>query len=229
MTRRAEVADELRAVMDTPDGRTLVEMREAEPHYDVVVEKVEPGKNGMHVTVDGAIGMFLPIRAISVGDVVTIWDGHPELFVGGERHGWALNGELVEWLTPFERIAKRVQWLADYDRRRREEMERGAEQRHRDYESLPAPLKARIDRFAAERPDFWMNGAYELYCCTEAAKIAEYLRPRVEAGGDPEAVVRAFYDSVHDQADCGIDDGHSGNTFGGACSLARALLDGSEV
>jgi hypothetical protein len=31
------------------------------------------------------------------------------------------------------------------------------------------------------------------------------------------------------QRSMGLDDGHSGNTFGGACSLAYRLLEGLEV
>lgn len=211
---------------DAEDGRTLIEMRNAEPSYSVVVETANVTEEGTSIGFDGSWGTFLAGCTVKVGDVVTFWDGGTAPGFG-QRHGYAVNGELIKWLTPFERIAERVQWLADHDRKQRERLEQGAEKRANDYAALPAPLKARLDRFEAERADFWKDGGdYELFCCVEAAKIAEHLRPRVEAGGDVEEIVKAFYDDRDDQAKVPIDDGHSGNTFGGACSLAAALLRG---
>jgi hypothetical protein len=99
------------------------------------------------------------------------------------------------------------------------------------YKALSAPLKARIDRFRAESPDFRIDSEeYEMVACVDADKIADHLRPRVEAGEDPATLVSEFYDLPWDeQLKIGIDPGHSGNTFGGACSLARALLAGKAV
>lgn len=224
-----QIIDELRVCLETEDGRTLIAMREAEPHYDVVIESAEYHGDGTSVTSDG-LTTYLTGREVKVGDVVTYWDGNASLMMGAMRHGWALNGELVQWKTPLERIAERVQGLAEHDRRQRERLEKGAERRQNDYEGLPAPLKARIDRFVSEKPDFWLNGDYELFCCTEAVKIAEYVRPKVDAGTTPEDAIREFYDApVGVQREAGVDEGHSGNTFGGACSLARALLEGVAV
>lgn len=223
---KTNLADELRALLGSEDGRTLIEMRESEPSYDVTVEKADYGGEGTAITFDGGTGTYLPGREVKVGDTVTIWDGHEQPFLGGMRHGWALNGELIEWKTPFERVAERVQGLAKYDRDRRERIERGAEKRANDYARLPEPLKARIDRFAAEKPDFWMNGDYELFTCVEAAKIADHLRPRAESGEDVATLIRDFYDAWDESV---VSDQHSGNTFGGACGLARALLQGNAV
>lgn len=222
--------DDLKACLENTDDRSLVQIREEEPHYSVVIESAEyvPGK-GTEVTSDG-LTTFLADREVKVGDTVTYWDGNDSLMMGGYRYGWAHNGELVKWLTPFERVAERVQSLAESDRRQRERIESGAAERHSQYEGLPAPLKARIDRFVGERPDFWLNGDYELFCCIEAAKIVEYLRPKVDAGEDVETVVRAFHDLPwSEQKKAGMDDGHSGNTFSGACSLAMSLLRGDAV
>lgn len=226
-----DLANELRAAIDLKDGRTLIEMREAEPHYDVVIEKGMYDGKGTTVTMDGSISTYLTGREVKAGDTVTFWDGNGSLGLGSERHGWAHNGELVEWLTPLERLSKRVKWLADHDRDQRRRLEEGAEQRARDYDSLPQPLKDRLDRFAAERGDFWKDsGDYELFCCVEAAKIAEHLYPRVESGESAESVVKEFNDLPwEEQVKAGVSDQHSGNTFGGACSLARSLLTDVKV
>ena len=151
---------------------------------------------------------------------------------GFEFHGMDIDGREVFWRTPLERVADRVAWLAQHDRDQRERFIAGQAKLDADYERLSAPLKARIDRFRAESPDFRIRSeAYELFACVEADKIVAHLRPRIEAGEDAEAVVKEFYDLPWERqkADAGIDDGHSGNTFGGACSMARALLTGSPV
>lgn len=221
-----DVADELRRILDAKDGRTLIEMRESERHYDVVIEKAEYEGEATTVHFDDGWVTTLSGPEVKAGDTVTFWDDG----FGTQRHGWALNGELVEWLTPYERIARRVTWLAEQDRRDRERLERGAEKRAAEYDALPDVLKLRLDRFASERADFWVSGGdYEMFCCTEAVKIADHLRPRVEAGEDPETVVREFHGLPWDEQAKVVSDQHSGNTFGGACSLARAVLAGESV
>lgn len=226
--KRSRLPDELAKLLEGGDGRTLIEMRESEPHYTVTIETAEYDGEATTVSFANGITTWLRGREVKVGDHVTFWDGHSFAMLGGYRYGWAHNGELVEWLTPFERVARRVADLAKHDRDRRERMERDAEKRANDFAALPAPLKARIDRFAAEKPDFWLNGDYELFCCTEAARIAEHLRPRVDAGEDPEVVVREFHDGWSEHTDV-VSDQHSNNTFGGACSLATRLLAGVPV
>lgn len=67
-----------------------------------------------------------------------------------------------------------------------------------------------------------------MFACTEAVKIADALAPRdVLPDVDAEGLLREFYDlpwEEQKQRVPGLDDGHSGNTFGGACALARALI-----
>ncbi len=225
---RRDLADDLRAILDAQDGRTLIQMREAEPHYDVTVDTAKFDGKGTTVSFAGGLTTYLR-REIGAGDILTIWDGSDRPTLGRERHGWAHNGELIEWLTPFERIAKRVAWLAEHDRSRRERLEQGAEKRSSEYAALPGPLRARIDRFVDANPDFWLNGDYELFCCTEAARIVDQLRPSVEAGEDASAVIAAFRAKPWDEQREVISDQHSGNTLDGSCALALALLEGRPV
>lgn len=232
MRTREPLVDELQHLLTHKDGRTLIEIRESEPHYTVPVETAEYNGKGTTVSFDGGLTTYLAGPEVKVGDMLTVWDGNDQPLMGGYRYGWALNGNLIEWKTPYERLADRIAGLAKYDRDKRERLERGAEKRHQDYESLPALLKARIDRFASENPEFWLTGDYELFCCTEAVKIADALRPRVEAGEGAEDVVKDFRDNLtwdEQKKLANIDDGHSGNTFGGACHLAHALLTGRAV
>lgn len=216
------------------DPRTITEMIEAEPYEVFTVEKAERSKDGESTTVefDGGLGTSLKGPEVKVGDTIWLYTGGRPAF-GSERHGWALNGKVIEWQTPWERFAERVRWLADNDRRKREEFEKNREQMDARYEALPVAFKKRIDRFRAERADFRIDSeAYEMAAVVDGAKIAEHLRPKVPEGESAKDTVQAFYDLPWSEQKAlipDLDDGHSGNTFGGACMLARADLDGEDL
>lgn len=230
-----DVLHELAYWLDAEDPRTIADMVEQDRYDDVTIEKVERPSGGYeHWTLswDGGItsGFKFPEGVEpEEGDTLRLYGGAG---LGSTRHGYALNGRLIEWKTPFERIADRVTWLANYDRDKRERFERERAELDAKYEALSPPMKARIDRFRSKRADFRIDAeAYELMPCIDGEKIAEALRPRVEAGEDPEKVVKEFYDLPYEEQDklVGLEPGHSGNTFGGACALARALLAGEPV
>jgi len=233
---RAGDVDEFTRLKADEDPRTIEEMIAQDEYADIVVEKAEPYSDGSgYWTVVWDNGTGTGVKApegveIKVGDTIRFY-GQGAGSVGGRKHGWALNGEVMEWLTPWERFAERVKWLAGYDRDKRERFAKDKARMDARYEALSPPLKARIDRFRAESADFRIDSeAYEMVACVDADLIANHLRPRVEAGEDAAAVVKEFYDLPWEkQVEIGIDQGHSGNTFGGACSLARALLLGEKV
>jgi hypothetical protein len=230
-TDHAGDIDEFARLKADEDPRTIEEMIADDEYEDVVLTEVRPpSEPGGYWSVQwGSVGTGLkPPEGVElkVGDTVRMYGGAQ---LGGSRHGWALNGELVEWQTPWERFAARVKWLAGYDRDKRERFAGQREELDAKYEALSSPMKARI----ARRADFRVDAeAYEMVACVDGDKIAAALRPRVEAGEDPQAVVKEFYDLPWDEQNTlvpGLDQGHSGNTFGGACSLARALLAGESV
>jgi hypothetical protein len=111
-----ELNDEL-ARGDTRRLKQLIEDDVAFEEYDVTrVEKsenvlllwngivgrcVEPGHDGRYPLVE-------------TGDRVRVYLDHNAVA------GWALNGRVIAYLTPLERLARRVSWLAALDRRERE-------------------------------------------------------------------------------------------------------------
>jgi hypothetical protein len=90
------------------------------------------------------------------------------------------------------------------------------------YESLPSWFKMRINKFRGNNPKFrWEYESYEMFCCTQAVKIAEAFK------GKPKDIFDVFVKAEWaDQLKMvpGLEDGHSGNTFGAACQLAYHSL-----
>lgn len=223
--------DEFAALQASKDARTIEEMIADDPFEEWPIESVEPHDDGWYtVGFDRCTvtSIMMPEgKSVKVGDMLRLYPGG-----FGLRHGFAINGEVIEWKTPWERFAERVKWLAEHDRRKRENFARDKDELDRKYESLPAPLKARIDRFRAADPKFRVDAeAYEMAAVWDAPKIADALRPEVDAGDDPEVVVNRFRDLSFEEQNAKVpdlDQGHSGNTFGGAVQLAYRLLAGLE-
>lgn len=172
--------------------------------------------------------------------------------LGSAFHGVDVNGREVFYRTPYERLAERVRWLAQYDREQRERFVEQKDELDRRVEELPPPLKARIERFRAESPTFRQEAeAYEMAAAGDAPKIARALAAEqgwflddnlcaliVDQGSsraraeDVQEAVKGFYEADYAEQQRRVPDldpGHSGNTFGGAVGLARALLQGKPV
>jgi hypothetical protein len=235
----------LREIIHTDDPRSIDEMIAEDEHHDWVLDKVEPPTEPggyWFAQADGVgTGFKMPEgRELKVGDTVRLYG--PEF---GTRHGFAVNGELIEWKTPWERLADDVAYAAAADREDRERFDADHQRLDAIYEGLPAPLKRRIDRFRAEDPTFRMRSeAYEMAAVGDAPKIARALaaqhgwdltadlKATAVEDDEIERAIRAFWDLDYAEQRRlvpDLDDGHSGNTFGGACSLAAGLLYGHEL
>lgn len=183
-------------------------------------------------------------------------------------HGVDIDGREVFYLTPLERDAERVNWLADYDRRKREDYARNKKAWEADFQKLPPPLKARIQFFRDRDPAFQVEDqGYELFCCVEAAKFLERAKDAAKHGANRQGVEKFFakperakgdkvwdvplpddpaeawllwawavgssdefdYDNKKQKKLLDYDEGHSGNTFGGAVRLAIGCLRGETL
>ena len=92
------------------------------------------------------------------------------------------------------------------------------------YRSLPEVFKHRIDKFRQNNPDFrWKYEAYEMYVCTQAVKIAEAAQKAEVIRSWDEGNGFISFEKAKSVVP-GLDDGHSGNTFGAACLLAILYL-----
>lgn len=159
--------------------------------------------------------------------------------IGYEVHGVDLNGRRLWHRTQAERQERHERWVADWRRQLREQFDRDRDELDAKVAALSAPLRARIERGRSENPDFrWKCEAYELVACVDAGRIVAYLRR--EHGWTTDTVpeeqareaVQAFKNLSWTEQRARIpelDDRHTGNTFGGACGLAHALLTGQRV
>lgn len=224
----------LAQLKELEDPRTIDEMVADDDYAVVTVEKVGERRAEGWTTISWdhgtTTGFQIPDGVeVKVGDTLWLYGGSG---LGQSCHGWALNGKLIKWETPWERFSKRIKWLAQYDRDKRERFAEERAELDRKYEVLPDPLKARIDRFRAESESFRVDSeGYEMMAVWDAPKIQKALQPEVDAGGKPEDVVEAFRALSYEEQKAKVpdlDEGHSGNTFGGAVMLAYRLLSGQE-
>jgi len=140
--------------------------------------------------------------------------------------GVAFDGVVAYYRTPAEDKAKHEADQAKRDAERRNRWEReGKAEYEAKFAALPAVFQKRLARFASNVKDFGVNhGGYEMVCCVDAVKIAAALKTpekvREFSGMEWKAQMAAVP---------GLDEGHSGNTFGMAVRLAHHYLSDPDL
>lgn len=184
------------------------------------IEKVDRSGDGWTMLLDSGWSFFCPAN-----DVVVPAPGMAARLYGkGIGHtvrGLVIDGKPVFYRTDAEQQAKDLAEVEADARKRQAEYHTKQEEYERRIKALPAPLQERIRRFEQVNPIFDRDYlAYELFCCEQAVVIATALKT-AEA-------IREFYNLPYEQQRekvPAIDGGHSGNTFGASCLLARYLID----
>lgn len=209
--------------------------RGATPAEDRQLGLVEAGpitavtqeSDGWSVTVNGwscfVKAERCPVAPPEVGDHFITYGQ-----IGYPFHGQELRGTLLWYQTPEDEEAERLRRIAEQEQRDRDRFEQERARLDSDYASLPETFQQRIDKFRVTNADFrWQFESYEMMCCKDALRIASYCsvnRIATEFEGDePTAAenVLAFQElPFEEQKKAGIDEGHSGNSFGFACRLA---------
>jgi hypothetical protein len=156
----------------------------------------------------------------------------------GVAHGWDLAGHRLYYHSRAQRM--RLDWPLGQDPELGAELEQrfnrnrvGLEAR---LQALSAPLRARIEtmRLKLGMPA-WLWEPDEVSISTDAERIAALLRlehgwrePLV-SGGEANAAIARFQALTWSQQKHvlpDLDDGHSRDTFSGACRLAVGLVTG---
>jgi hypothetical protein len=204
-------------------------------YEDTIVKKVEV-KDG-HATIEREDGWSMTVTipegkdAPQPGDSLRVYGRG----IGFSFYGYAINGDVWKWETPFERFATRIKMLAAHDRGRREHLDKSRPDLGCWYAELHGPFKARIDRFRL-RPDFEVeHGSYETYPVLMAQRIAAWVEDNQMVDEAQKATVERFREMAYeDQSKVLHGDepdkyGISGHQFDSACGLALAALEGKEI
>jgi hypothetical protein len=139
---------------------------------------------------------------------------------GSTVRGVTLRGELLYYKTDEELEQDREKWKEEHQQKKLKEFNRNRLKLNKAYDALPPEFQRRISWFRAHNPDFRVEfEAYEMSCCTDAALIVETLGTAKQV----EKFAKASHKKQHEMVP-GLYDGHSGNSFGMAVSLARMYV-----
>lgn len=212
-------------------GATPEEDKRLGFYREGILTSVRPyeGREGWSVDwqEDDGVTMGCGVRDVGVepkvGDTFGIYGSFGRPF-----HGQALNGKLLWYQTIEEQEVERRRVIRKHEQDKRESFEANKDDLDAKYEALPAVFQKRLDKFRATNPDFrWEFESYEMSCCVDAVKIANYCREnRIE--GTPEGVDPSLGEKVtafaklpwEEQRKADLFDGHSGNSFSFAVRLA---------
>lgn len=156
--------------------------------------------------------------------------------LGFTPRGLAINGVLLYWHSPEEEKEVHRAMVERMQEERRQKFVEEKPSLDAQYEALPDIFKQRIDRFRANNPDFRAEyEGYELFCCTEAVKLATHLGSgeamehytqltRCDITTERERWDREWEEQKAIDRAAGISTDHSGNTHGMMAALAFLYL-----
>jgi hypothetical protein len=117
-------------------------------------------------------------------------------------------------------------WVGDQNAKKRADWE-AKKETAATIAKMPETFRKRVE-FFMRNPDWgWEFGGYEIFCCTEAVKIAEWLALSVSDQRVADRI-KIFSMSTSEEQKKLVPEldyeNHSGNTFGAACHLAHAYV-----
>jgi hypothetical protein len=190
-----------------------------------VIEAVREHDSGYELTHNGAWVIYCEkvegLPAPCVGETLRTYGRG----IGSTVRGIVVNGRVYRYLTEAQDNERHEAWCREEEAKRERKYAENIVDTDRRVVALPVIFQERIARFRRDgghrfRRDY---EGYELFCCEQAVVIADTLKT-VEG-------ISAFHAAPWDEQKRlvpGIDDGHSGNTFGTACLLARAYVERPE-
>lgn len=196
--------------------------------FEHAIQRVEIHANSYTLSFDDGICLGCPKVAglpdPQVGETIRCYG---QRFGGGSVRGIVINGRVYRYQTVAE---EKAEWERQ-SREREAEAERNfianLAETDRRILALPDPLRQRIFKFQQSGGHAFRRDleSYELFCCEQAALIASTLKT-------VSAIDKFHGAQTWEQQIAlvpGLDRGHSGNTFGMACALAKLLLTQPET
>lgn len=192
---------------------------------EYVIERVDgSAEKGYSLTFDRSMGCGMPATDLVVpkaGDTLTLWGKG----FGYSFRGQAINNVVVWYRDESEDSAHHAAHVAKREADQRAEYEAKRADHDAIITTLPVVFQQRFAGYRERNPDFgWKFEGYELAACRDAVRIAEKC-------GDRDGVI-AFQKLSWEQQKMsvpGLDDGHSGNSFGFACRMAVVYLEHPEL
>lgn len=190
-----------------------------------IIDAVREREDGYELTHDGWT-LWCPkadgLPAPRVGETLRSY----RRGIGYSVRGIVVNGRVYRYMTEAQEQEQHAEESRQRQAEREQELEANLAETDRRIAALPALFQERIQKFQRDgghefRRDY---EGYELFCCEQAVVIADTLHT-VDA-------IRAFHTEPWESQKVlvpDLSDGHSGNTFGAACMLARLYLEQPEL
>jgi len=138
--------------------------------------------------------------------------------------GMVIDGKVIYYRTEEEAEKDHVVYCAEQDKLKKEKFAKSKKAMDKRFDALPVEFQERISVFRRNNPDFrWEYEGYEMFATEEAIKIANTLKTGENIKRWKEL---PYEDQIKEVA---ISDGHSGNTFGYACTLAYYYVENKEM
>jgi hypothetical protein len=154
-----------------------------------------------------------------VGDTIRLY-GQPFGFV----RGIDINGQQVRYETAEEMQLRHEREQAEKDAKAQDAYGASLSANNERVAKLPAEFQQRINDFRSRRDYWgWKFEGYELFVCEQAVAIAKHVKAED---------LHAFHNLPWEKQKLivpELEDGHSGNTFGSACSLAKLYLENPQL
>jgi len=209
--------------------KRLTEARLERNYLEFKIDRVDMLDDGSFDVREDSTCIFikneLGARSPRVGDTIRTFGKGRGYIIRGI--GLVEKGELValyRYKTEDEEDKSQKLENLKSDKRKRKEWEDHKENRAATIAALPEPLRKRIEFFMRRTDWGWNFGPYEIFCCVEAAKIAETIASPIDI-----SEFAKLSSSAQEKLIPHLDyENHSGNTFGAAVYLARALVERPE-
>ena len=192
-------------------------------YQEYILHKVTKEREGWELNLDGSLIFWCPGDSSVIphkGMLARLYGGG----FGGITRGLFLNGQKVFYRTEDEQDLKNRQDNEDSQRKTKETFEDNKDDYFDRINKLPEVFQKRIAKFQNTNPDYdWKFGGYELFCCEQAVKLADYFK------SDNALMTWNKLDYKEQEKQCPVlDKGHSGNTFGVSIRLAHWYLSNPE-
>lgn len=189
---------------------------------EVVISAVERQDGEWAVEYDGWT-LWVEDHGIEpeVGDTIRMYGRG----IGHVVRGIAINGIIVRYESARDMDARWKREAADRQARQKAEAAAAAAETEVRIARLPQNFQSRIAGFRQRNADFdWEHLPYELMVCEQAALFADNFKTI-----DSLKAWHALDWSAQKAALPGLDEGHSGNSFGAACRLAYLHLTSPDL